>query len=197
MVDFTKKQVERSIDKFRDYSRDLMEANYNNFDNELQIWLNHCKNDEVMKAVVQNLENEEIYQKADLIFLTPLGGMIGSSHINLPTDEYERDVFIYNKLRNVGCQKVVNIMMKCRGKDNLDGYIREFSSLFVTKLIRSLIYKIEEMLERVESEVPEGQKISERLLIIFQDNSVTIGEKATIGGNAAIGNEASVKNELS
>lgn len=192
--EFTPKQVEISFRKFLDSVEDLESSDYNTFDTHLSIFLNHCENDEIMKTITAPLKNTEIFDKGDKEFLSKGGSMVGSSNITFPEDEYEMDSYIYQlllKLKNKG-RDITNITMRAYGANGLSDAVDWFNEKITSKLTRSLKYKLEEIEEKIEKEVKEGENVPINMLIVFQDNRINI-KNSKIKGDAAIGKQAQIK----
>ncbi len=192
--EFTPKQVEISFRKFSDNAEDLESSDYNTFDTNLSIFLNHCENDEIMKTITSPLKNTEIFDKCDKEFLSKGGSMVGSSKITFPEDEYERDSYIYQLLLKLKDKErdITNITMRAYGANVLSEAVYWFNEKITSKLTRSLKYKLEEIGERIEREVKEGENVPINMLIVYQDNSINI-KHTKIEGDAAIGKEAKIK----
>ena len=192
--EFTQKQVEISFRKFSDYAEDLDSSDYNTFDSHLSIFLNHCENDEIMRTITTPLKNAEVFDKCDKEFLSKGGSMVGSSKITFPEDEYEMDSYIYQlllKLKNKE-RDITNITVRAYGANGLSESVYWFNEKVTSKLTRSLKYKLEEIDERIEREVKEGENIPVNLLIVFQDNRINI-KNSKITGDAVIGKDAQIK----
>lgn len=50
------KKIERSFRRFRDYSEDLLNSDYNTFSNNLNIFIDFCENDEIMRIISAQLK---------------------------------------------------------------------------------------------------------------------------------------------
>ncbi len=195
IIEFTKKQVETSFRKFNDYSKDLVSSDWSTFRSHLEIWLDHCENDEVMKAITSQLKNQSIFDKYDLTFIGSGGGMVGCSKVNFPIDEYERDAFIYQLLLKIRFDTdiIINMGVKCQRRRRIDDWIYWFNEKILNKLIRSLEYELREIQNRIKLELSEDQNVPVNFFLIFQDNSVKI-DNSKIKGKVAVGKNAEIKN---
>jgi len=191
---FTPKQIEISFRKFNDYSSDFEVSDHNSFDTHLKILLDHCENDPIMKVITEPLKNEKVYGKWKDEFIQGMGSMVGSSKLNFPIDEYERDSYLYQLLRKMRNNEInlTTLAMRCHGGSSLNEGVYWFNEQILGKLLRSLRYKLEEVQDRIAREVKEGDNVPMNLLFVFQDNSIKIDKNVKIGGDAAIGRDVEI-----
>lgn len=52
---YEKNKVAISFRKFNDYASDVLNSDYSTFDSNLEIFIDHCENDEIMSIVCNQL----------------------------------------------------------------------------------------------------------------------------------------------
>lgn len=196
-MDFTKTQVEISFRKFSDNADDLAHSDRNTFDTHLEAFLHHCENDPVMKHITNGLKNPDTYNTWSQKYIQGGGSMAGSARLNLPVDENEKDSFLYQLLIEIRNGKVglSGITLRCHGLEyGLDSGYQWFINQILTKLTRSLNNKLDEINDRIHSEiVGENKKVPVKMLIVF-DNSISI-DNSKFAGDSAIGRGSKVEKE--
>lgn len=175
------KKIERSFRRFRDHSEDLLNSDYNSFSNNLNIFIDFCENDEIMRIISAQLktnENVDInHWYSD--FQNTGGSFIGSKKYLLPTNEEDRISLLYQLLLKMHSGEIdfQRFCIDAYGKTNFDEMVWAFNDVISRPLIRDLGYRLDEIIETTNSdlEVPIG-----KLVIIKTGdrsvNTIAIGE---------------------
>lgn len=192
--EFTKRQVDRSFQRFVDYADDVLVSDYNTFETRLEIFLHHAETDPVMmqitnqlKSINVNLENwynNTIYSG---------GSMVGSARFSLPVDETERDALLYQLCVGFNQDRdwnILNFTSRVFGGKDLNSQIRSFVEAVCRVLFRSIRYKLQEIEDEMEGFDPQ-QEVPMKIFHVYIDNSVEIGDDVTVEGNLVAGKEAS------
>ena len=100
-------KVKRSYDRFNDYSADLINSDYNTFNDRANMLIDFCETDEVLKLVHEQLINHKNvdfdtwYQERK----ATIGGMVGSGELTFPTKIDDRMAIQYQliyKIKEIG-----------------------------------------------------------------------------------------------
>jgi polyhydroxyalkanoate synthesis regulator phasin len=175
------KKIKRSFRRFRDYSEDLLDSNSKTFSNNLNIFINFCENDEIMRIVSAQLKSNKNVNinRWYSDFQKTGGALIGSKEYVLPTNEEDRISLLYLLLLKIHSDEISfqRFCMDAYGKTNFNEMIGAFNDAISRPLIRDLGYRLDEIIETTNSdlEVPIGK------LVIIQTgdrsiNTIALGE---------------------
>lgn len=175
------KKIKRSFRRFRDYSGDLLNSDSKTFSNNLNIFIEFCENDEIMRIISAQLKldgNVDInrwysdFQKSG-------GSVIGSKKYVLPTNEEDRISILYQLLLKMHSNEIdfQRFCIDAYGKTNFNEMVWAFNDAISRPLIRDLGYRLDEIIETTNSDVGVP---SEKLVIINTGdrsvNTIAIGE---------------------
>lgn len=193
---FRQKQVEISFQKFGDYSRDVLSANFHTFPARFDILMHHCETDEIMRVICLQLrEYDAHFQEWWESSMKTGGSMIGSKKFSLPLDETERDALLYQLCLKIqkGEIKLDRYCMDFFGETNFNRMIYAFNDAILKLLLRSIGYRLENILDLIKTDLTEREPVPFNMFLIYQDHSLTIGHGNEFTGDAAIGSEAKIE----
>lgn len=176
---FRQKQVELSFRRFRDFASDVFDSDFHTFDSRFDILVHHCENDEVMKIITSQLKEidtnfQEWWERAQ----NTGGSMIGSKQLSLPIDERKRDALMYQLILKIQNKKInfAQFCMDYFGETNYNAMIVAFNDGILRPLIRSIIYKLEEISDEITRVLSKQQDVPTRMFLVYQDYSVNVGD---------------------
>lgn len=188
---FKQRQVALSFRKFNDYASDVVHSDYSTFPTRFEIFLHHCENDEVMKVITSQLKEVDTnFQEWYLKGQNTGGSMVGSKEFRLPVDEIKRDALLYQLLLKFNSKEIdlLGFCMDYFGEtSSINATIRSFNSAILSILVRSIGYKLEEISESIKSDLNNTQDVPIKMLNVYYDYRVTMGDENKIFGDAAIG----------
>ncbi|GEM_PF-3654969 len=158
--------------KFEELSKTLLNSDYNSFEMHLNDWLSFCEKEE-MGAVINSLYDMKILNKYEL-------SLVVAKRLNLPSEEFERNSFIYTYLRNKKPDEIISVAMRCFARGDMDHMIYWFNKNVTNKLINVLNSRLSEM-ERLNSDdgiarkKPDTQSINVNLngnQIVFSQGDI-------------------------
>jgi hypothetical protein len=191
---FRRKLVEISFRKFYDYGSDVVSSNSHTFDATFKIFIDHCENDEILKNVIIPLKKKDVHFQDWLDKGLESGGGSIRCKFDLPTDSNERDALLYQFCLKVLSSDIdlIGFGLRFFGTMNGDDANREFLDAMFRPLVRSIGYKLEEIGENIKNDVPSNEGVPIQMLMIYNDNRVTIGDNNQFQSDTAIGRDASV-----
>lgn len=195
-VKFDKKRVELSFRKFSDYASDVLSSNYHTFDTRFNILLNHCENDVIMSIISNQLKSidahfDEWWEKG----MSTGGSFVGSKQFDLPVDETERDSLLYQFCLKIN-DRSLNFSRFCLdffGATNFDEMVWAFNDAIVKPMVRSINYKLEEIMYDIKQNSESDQDIPIKFLYVYQDFSTLINGDVEISGDGAIGEGSKIE----
>jgi hypothetical protein len=178
------KKIEHSFRRFRDYSKDLLNSNSKTFSNILNIFIDFCENDEIMRIVSAQLKsNKNVDINRWYSDLQKTGGLVIGSKDVLPTNEEDRISLLYQLLSKIDSDEIsfLGFCIVVYGKTNIKTNVNEmalaFNDTFSRPLIRDLGYRLDEIIKTTNSDVSVPL---EKLIIIKTGdksvNTIAIGE---------------------
>lgn len=193
---FDKKRVELSFRRFNDFASDVLSSEYSTFDSYLNIFINHCENDEIMSIICHQLKYDntvfdEWWSESDL---GEIIHQVGSTKLNLPINEKQRDALLYQICLEVnkGETEFFSVYYDFNNCSP-DEAVLNFIKIFVRGMVRSIGYKLEEIMYEAERELEDDRYIPVRVFYVYQDFSTTINGDVNTKGDAAIGEGASIE----
>jgi hypothetical protein len=175
------KKIERSFRRFGDYSKDLLNSNFKTFPINLNIFIDFCENDEIMRIISAQLKSNENVDvnKWYSNFQKTGGSITGSKEYVLPIDEEDRISLLYQLLLKINSKELdfQGFCLGAYGKTNVTEMVRAFNDAISRLFVRDLSYRLDEIIETTNSdlEVP-----IEKLVFIqtgsWSNNAIAIGE---------------------
>lgn len=167
-TDFSLKKIEQSYRRFIDYSSDLLNSNYHTFNSRFDSFVYFCENDDVMKIITAKLKIIDVNfddwwergQKTG-------GSMVGSKQFRLPVDELEKDALLYQLILKIS-KNEIKLMKFCVdyfGATAFDEMIQEFNNAVLQPLIRSIGYRLDDMLDSIKQELVRKQDLPQIAII--------------------------------
>lgn len=191
---FDRKKVESSFRRFDDFASDVLNSEHSTFDSNLSILLNHCENDEIMSIICNQLKYDmTIFDKWLSENMTGTFHSPGGRKFNPPLDEKERDALLYQI-----CLKVINKEIDYRQfctnfTSKTHGLLPFFNKVIVRPIVRSIGYKLEEIIYDIETDFENERCIPIKVFYVYQDFSTTVNGDVNTKGDAAIGEGASIE----
>jgi hypothetical protein len=158
---FTSGQIRRSIQRFNDYSSDLIHSDMNSFEDRLNMFFNFCLTDEVFAVFhIQLISVEGIDFNQWLSKIQPrVGGMAGSGRLLFPTNVEQRLSVMYQLLHCVQEGRVPFLDFATNffalGTTQITAYINAFNKAVTVPLVRELSYRLEDMLDSLPDDQSE------------------------------------------
>lgn len=156
--DFTAGAIRQSIQRFNDYSNDLVGADMGSFDDRLNMLLTFCKEDSVFSVIHQQLTAAQgvnftiWYAEA----VQSIGGMAGSGTLKFPTGAEARMALMYQLLTNIHSKKIdlLDFCVKffATGSNKVDAYIHAFNKNISIPLFRELSYRLTDLKDSLPQE---------------------------------------------
>lgn len=175
------KKIERSFRRFRYYSEDLLNSNFKTFSNNLNIFIDFCENDEIMRIISAQLKsNENVDVNKWFSDFQKTGVSItGSKEYVLPIDEEDRISLLYQLLLKMNSNELdfQGFCLGAYGKTNVTDMVRAFNDAISRLLVRDLSYRLDEIIETTNSDL----KVPIEKLVVIQtgagsNNAIAIGE---------------------
>ena len=175
------KKIERSFRRFRDYSDDLLNSNSKTFSNNLNIFIDFCENDEIMRIISAQLKsNKNVDMDKWYSDFQKTGGSIkGSKECVLPIDEEDRISLLYQLLLKMKSNErdFQGFCLDAYGKTNVTEMVRAFNDAISRPLVKDLSYRLDEIIETTNSNL----KVPLEKSVIIQtgagsNNTIAIGE---------------------
>ncbi len=195
---FNKKIIELSFRKFKDYSSDVIGSDHNTFDNRLNIFIYFCENDSVMKVITNQLKaiDTGFDEWWESINSSGGGSMIGTKNFNLPVDEEVRNALLYEFTIEINKEEIdlKRFAIDFFGKTNFNDMIGSFNDAVFYPMVRSIGYKIEEIMDSIEKEYKNMESIPEKVMFVYQ-NITHIEGSVKAKGDIVIGEEGRIEKE--
>ncbi|MCD4842926.1 MAG: hypothetical protein K8R25_00365 [Methanosarcinales archaeon] len=175
------KKIERSFRRFGDYSEDLLNSNFKTFSNNLNIFIDFCENDEIMRIISAQLKSKENVDvnKWYSDFQKTGGSITGSKEYVLSIDEEDRISLLYQLLLKMNSNELdfQEFCLEAYGKTNVTEMVRAFNDAISRLLVRDLSYRLDEIIETTNSDL----KVPIEKLVVIQtgagsNNTIAIGE---------------------
>lgn len=193
---YERKKVELSFRRFNDFADDVLSSEYNTFDSYLNIFINHCENNEIMSIICSQL-------KYDMSILdkwwseNDMGGFLGQTggkKLNLPIDENNRDALLYQICLKVNTREI-DLLSFCIRFTNCspDEAVYFFNKIVLRPMVRSINYKLEEIMYDIETDLRNERYIPITVFNVYQDFSTTVNGDVNTEGDSAIGKGASIE----
>ena len=160
MSEFKARQVQRSIQRFRDYAQDLISADMNTFNDRINVFLDFCQQDPVFSEIHQQLLVATDATAKDWYAerVGKMGSFAGSASLDFPTNVDQRVSLQYKLLLaiNEGSIDFNSLLIQffAIGSNSISLHISAFCDAVVVPLCRELDYKLQE----VEDELPEDMR---------------------------------------
>jgi len=207
---FKPKDIRLSFQKFTDYANDILKSDRVTFGTRLEIFIDHCKNDPVMKVIWSQIMSIDADALKWWDETSQTGGsMNGSTPFLLPVDEDKRDALLFRICIAINDNKIdfVKFCMAFFGETNYNAMVARYNEAVFRPMLRSLGYKIDELIKSIiildkDSTVPveqlnifqsityvngifmaKGDVVNKNITIegaVKADGNVTIGHKSRI-----------------
>ncbi|MFA5254265.1 MAG: hypothetical protein WC367_06295 [Methanoregula sp.] len=193
---FTKRQIQRSFEKFHDYVSSVYRSDNVCFTSNFDILINFLETDDVMKIISTQLrENDVSYEDwVTNLKMWPNGQKIFRLP---PDDETKRTALLYKICMKMYKQDINTVLDFSLPFDSslrgLDGCVQFFNNNILHPLIDSIHYKIEDISELIDENYKETMVIPVNVFYVFQDNSVSLGNKNVFGQDTVIGGGANLE----
>ncbi|AKB64932.1 hypothetical protein [Methanosarcina mazei] len=193
---FDRKRVELSFRRFSDFADDVLSSEYSTFDAYLNIFVNHCENDEIMSIICNQLKHDSTILD-DWESRNNLAGIIhrvSGIKLTLPTDEKQRDILLYQICLKVnkGETDIFSVYFDFNSCSP-DEAVHNFNTDFVKPMVRSIGYKLEEIEYDIETDLKDERYIPITVFYVYQDYSTNITGDVNTKGDAAIGEGANIE----
>ena len=194
--DFKKRDVERSFQRFSNYTSYVFQSENVTFPNNFDILINFWETDEVMSVITAQLKQIDISYDDWFNNLRHISNNI-RREFRLPLDEVKRTALLYKICLktftsdiNVGTFSENFIHVQ-----DLEVTIRFFNKNIVIPLTDSIGYKIADISDTIDEQYKEQIMVPVTILNVFNDNKVMIGNNNEFKSEAAIGRGANIEKE--
>ena len=160
MNNITVGKVRRSLQRFSDYSGDLLRSDMNTFDDRLSLLMDYCRSDEIFGVIdsqlkeVANVDFNSWYTER----LATRKGMVGSADLIFPTDIDERMSIMYQLMSKIRSGEVdfssFTHNFFASGNSTFDSEIYAFNDAIVEPLRRELSYRFQDL----EDSLPKNER---------------------------------------
>lgn len=199
MSDLKPRQIKRSIQRFNDYARDLINSDLNTFDDRLNQLVTFCKTDKVLSNIHRqfmnnsNVDFQEWYQDK----ISDMGSVVGSACFELPTKLEQKLALQYQILVKVndGEPSLIGFTDKFFATSSkINSYVHAFIKAIVQPLTREMNYKLEEILD----ELPDNnsQNVNSRRIHIVENYGQYIQQEVHGINNVVKANISENKTEI-
>lgn len=158
---FSAGTVRNSIQRFEDYSGDLLNSDMDSFDDRLSMLVDFCQSDEVFSAIheqlisVRDVNFQQWYEEVK----GTMGGMVGSGELRFPTKIEPRISLMYQLLVKVE-SKEIDFLDFCisffvTDSNRISAYVRAFNEIVTAPLVRELTYRLENLIEELPADKKE------------------------------------------
>lgn len=143
------KNVRLALRDFIAYSRDLLDSKFQNFGNNLKIFIDFCETNDIMKTITEPLKlNSKVNLKDWWEEFSKTGGsFVGSKHYELPVNEEDRTALLYQFLvaLNNGVYDFLTFTTGVYGNRRCGDDVTEFNDDITKKLVRGLNNRLDEI----------------------------------------------------
>ena len=195
----TSGKIKRSIQRFSDYARDLLQADMNTLADRLNMFFDFCKSDDVFSEIHQQLLTVPGVSFDQWYSEMQANGRFqgGSGQLIFPTEPEARMALMYQLLLGLREGKVdfreLSINHFVIGSSRYDDYIRAINETVTQPLVRELAYRLEEMEEKLPEEktasvAPSVVQIIHHATHVIQQNATgnNITQQAKIVANPEV-----------
>jgi hypothetical protein len=185
-TEFKKRQVERSFERFRNLTSYVFQSDCITFPSFFKNLMSFCETDEVMKVITSQLKQIDItfedWSKKLLNYQN------GRTIFYLPDDETQRTALIYKICLKIYMNEIdpFNFCLQFDSSGNLNDLVRFFNTNFLTPLVDSIGYKIEDISDTINDEYQGKTMIPLGILNVY-DNSVKIGNGNVFADDTVVG----------
>lgn len=190
---FEKRQVERSFQKFQDYTSYVFRADFLTFPTFFDNLVNFCEKDPVMKVISSQLKEIDITYDDWYNQLPKYPN--GHPVFRLPFDETQRSSLLYKI-----CVKIflgeINVFNFCLDFDyslKLNDTVNFFNINMLTPLIDSIGYKIKDISDTINEKYQELAFVPITIFYVYHDNKILIGDDNVFSGDSSIGGGAKIE----
>lgn len=191
-----RKRMELSFRKFNDFANDALSSNYHLFNTRFNIFINHCENDPVMSIICNQLKSIDIeFDKWWTKCMRAGGSTLRKGVFDLPVDETKRDALLYQICLKVNRDEInyFDFSMKFFGSSSKSVAINAFNEAIVKPLVRSINYKLEEIMYDIENDLRGERYIPIKVLNVYLNSSTIVNGDVNIKGDSVIGEGASIE----
>jgi hypothetical protein len=196
-------KIRRSIDRFSDFSNDLLSSDMNTFEDRISMLISYAKSDEFFKDLHQQLTTNKSVNFDEWLssLKETIGGMVGSGNLSFPTDLEQRLSLMYQLLCKIESGDLDLLSFTSDffaiGSSRIDEHIYSFNNAISEPLFRELGYRLQD----IEDELPENNKIEvESPLFQIIHHAENVIQQNAIGSNnqqtASIQQESSELGDL-
>jgi len=151
-------EIRRSLHRFIAFANDLLESDYNTFEDRLNLPISFCERHAILVNIHKQLMNFEAVDFDAWIkerFATA-GGMSGSGELLFPTNLEARMSVMYQLLVAVRDKRIdwmqFGITFFATGSTRYDEYIYTFNEAITRPLVRELSYRLRDMEESLPTD---------------------------------------------
>jgi hypothetical protein len=193
-------KIRRSIQRFSDFTNDLIRADMNTFGDRLALLMNYCRTDEVFAKM-----NDQLLGNASVNFdewyahiRETIGSMIGSGNLTFPVDLDNRLSLMYQLLYRIDNNQLDLIDFSTNflvtGSSRYDDYISAFNEAISQPLFREMQYRLQDLGDELPGDSSAEVPLS--IIQIIQHAENVIQQNALGNGNQKSASILNGTNEL-
>lgn len=187
MTEYKASQVQRGIQRFRDYARDLISADMNTFEDRINVFVDYCTSDPIFSQLHTQLMSVRVQSPEDWYQerVSHMGGFAGSAKLTFPTETDPRIALQYRLVHAVHSGTVpfhdFLIRFFAIGSSSISLHIQAFCEAIVAPLCRELDYKLQEIEDNLPND--RASMVSGAILQIVHNSGTFIQQTSTGSGN--------------
>jgi len=178
--------IRRSIERFTDFSNDLLSSDINTFEDRITMLVNFIKNDQFFKGLHQQLINNESVDFENWLSSSRNFdcGSAGSGNLAFPTDLDQRLSLMYQLLCKIESGQLnfhtFVIDFFAMKSNRINDYIYSFNCAISEPLFRELRYRLQD----IEDELPTNNKVEvDPPLLQIIHHAENVIQQNTFGNN--------------
>ncbi|MGI3017483.1 hypothetical protein [Shewanella algae] len=185
-------KIRRSIQRFEDYSRDLISSDMNSFEDRLNLLISYCKSD----AFFQKIDEQLSHNKS--VNFDSWYGSNSRGKLSFPTNLDDRLSIMYQLLCRINSKEISYLSFCCEylvvGTSKIDAHIYALNEIVSEPLFRELGYRLEE----IEDELPSdnSDEVTSSIFQIIHHADNVIQQNVIGDGNNQNASITNTNNEL-
>ena len=175
-------QVQRSTQRFQEFSSDLIRSDMDTFSDRLALFIHFCESDEFFASI--NIQLVEVVQDGfDAWFkerMETQRSMVGSGDLSFPVDLDTRTAYQFEILKRVNSGTIqllgfTTVFFTVGNK--ISDHIRALNEAITKPLAREMKHKLEEIAERLPDD--KRAEVPPAILQVFQNVGSYVHQQAT------------------
>lgn len=176
-------QIERSIQRFGDYSNDLIQSDMNTFEDRLNLFFSFFEQNETFSRIHNQLTSMPSVNFRQWLEerMATINGWAGGADLSFPTDLEQRLSIMYQLLYAFRSQSVqwqdFAMQFFVISSSRYDDYIAAINETVTQPLVRELLYRLEDIKETLPNE--NAASVSPSIVQIIHQATNVIQQNAS------------------